>query len=121
MGLIPESVYNVGAPVFVSQRTVFRIDYPGKNTSGAFLNTPETTEAGIQIFRFTHGAHVMVVILENSKNAFFLDALFATAGTVFPKLDGGILADGMLPRVGGVNGYMILLWHLTLRFELTFI
>jgi hypothetical protein len=73
--------------------------------------------AGIQVFRFAHGTHVKVVILENTVNAFFLHALSATAGAVFPELHRGILTDGMVPWSSGFNGYMILLGHGTLQFE----
>jgi hypothetical protein len=61
---------------------------------------------------------VKVVILENTVNAFFLHTFFAAAGAVFPELNRGILADGMMPWISGFNGYMILLGHLTLQFEL---
>jgi hypothetical protein len=117
MGLIPEPVDDIGTPVFIPQGTIFRIDHPGKNTSGAFLNTTKTTVAGIQIFRFAHGAHVKVIFLENTVDALFLYALSATAGAVFPELHRSILADGVLPWVGGFNGDMILFWHRTLQFE----
>jgi hypothetical protein len=60
-----------------------------------------------------------VVILENTVNAFFLHTLSAAAGAVFPELHRGILADGMVPWISGFNGYMILLGHLTLQFEMT--
>jgi hypothetical protein len=75
---------------------------------------------GIQVFRFAHGAHVKVVILENTVNAFFLHTLSAAAGTVLPELDYGVFADGMVPWISGFNGYMILLGHLTLQFVTTY-
>jgi len=119
MGLIPDPVYGIGTPIRIAQRPVFRIDHPGKNAFCAFLDTPKTTVAVILVFRFSHGAHVKVVVLENTVNAFFLHTLSAAAGAVFPELDRGILADGMVPWISGFNGYMILLGHLTLQFELT--
>jgi hypothetical protein len=115
MGLIPEPVDDIGTPVLVAQRSVFRIDYPGKNSPGAFLDTTETTVTGIQVFRFVHGAHVKVVFLENSVNTLFLYAFSATAGAVFPELHRGILADGVVSWKGGFNGNMILLRHLILQ------
>ena len=60
-----------------------------------------------------------VVILENTVNAFFLHTLSATAGAVLPEFNGGILADGMVPRISGFNGYVIFLGHGTLQFKLT--
>jgi hypothetical protein len=115
MGLIPKPVNDIGTPVFVPQGTVFRIYHPGKNASCAFLDTTKTTVAGIQVFRFAHGAHMKVVFLENTVDAFFLHALSATAGAVFPELHRGILADGLVPRISGSYGYMILLGHRTLQ------
>jgi len=111
MGLVPEFVNDIGTPILISQCTVFRIYHPGKNASRAFLDTTKTTVAGIQVFRFAHGAHVKVVILENTVNTFFLHTLSAAAGAVFPELNRGILADGMVPWISGFNGYMILLGH----------
>jgi hypothetical protein len=115
MSLVPEPVDDIRTPVFISQCPIFRINDPGKNTSGAFLNTAETTFTGIQVFGLLHGAHVQIVVLENSVNTFFLYACSATAGAVFPEFHRGIFADGMIPRVGGFNGDMILLRHLTLQ------
>jgi hypothetical protein len=117
MGLIPDPVYYIGTPILISQGTVFRIYHPGKNASCAFLDTAKTTVAGIQVFRFAHGAHVKVVILEDTVNAFFLHTLSAAAGAVFAELNRGIFADGMVPWISGFNGYMILLGHRTLQFE----
>jgi hypothetical protein len=57
-------------------------------------------------------------ILEDTVNAFFLYTLSAAAGAVFAELNRGILADGMVPWISCFNGYMILLWHLILQFEL---
>jgi hypothetical protein len=115
MSLIPEPVDNIGTPVFISQRSVFRINDPGKNAPGAFLDAAEATVTGIKVLGFFHGAHVQVVVLENSVNTFFLDARSATAGAVFPEFHRGILTDGMIPWIGGLQGNMILLRHLTLQ------
>jgi hypothetical protein len=74
--------------------------------------------AGIEVFRFSHGAHVKIVFLENTVDAFFLNAFSATAGAIFPELHRGILADGVMPWSSCFNGYMILLWHLTLQLDI---
>jgi hypothetical protein len=60
---------------------------------------------------------VKVIILENTVDAFFLHTLSATAGAVFPELNCGIFADGVVPWSSGFYGYMILLGHRTLQFE----
>jgi hypothetical protein len=111
VGLIPESVNDIRTPIFISQGTVFRIDHPGKYASSAFLDTAKTTVARIQVFRFTHGAHVKVVILKNAVNAFFLHTLPAAAGAVFAELNRGIFTDRIVPWFSGFNRYMVLFGH----------
>jgi len=71
VGLIPETVDDIRSPVIISQGTVFRIDHPGKNAFGTFLNATKTAHAGIQVFRFAHCAGMRIIFPENPIDTFF--------------------------------------------------
>jgi len=98
VGLIPGSVYDVCVPVIVSQSPVLWIDHTGEYSFGALLHTAETAHTGIKIFRFIHGTHVMIVILEYVIDTLFFDTFPATTGTVFSELYCGIFADRIKTR-----------------------
>jgi hypothetical protein len=100
-----------GAPVIIAQGAVVWIDGPGKDAFGAFLDTAETTHAGIQVLGLLHGAAVQNIFLEDIVDALFLHTLFAGAGAVFPEFDGRIFADGMEPWRSGGCVDMVLFGH----------
>ncbi|MFC1825929.1 hypothetical protein ACFLYZ_00875 [Thermodesulfobacteriota bacterium] len=118
VGLVPEPVNNIRAPVIISQGPIIRIDDSRKDSPGAVLNTAKAALAGVQVFRFVHGAAMLIVVFENSIDAFFFDAFFAAAGAVFPEFNRGVLADGMKPRRRCFCWNMILFGHRYSKFRL---
>jgi hypothetical protein len=59
---------------------------------------------------------VHIFVVEDSIDAFLLDALFATPGAVFPKFYGGIFAERLKPRWSCLDMDVILLGHTILPF-----
>jgi hypothetical protein len=56
-----------------------------------------------------------IIFLENSINAFFLNAFSAATCTVLPEFNCGILSDGMKPRWCSFYWNVILFGHAILR------
>jgi hypothetical protein len=61
---------------------------------------------------------MLIILFENSIDAFFFDAFFTAAGAIFPEFNRGVFADGMKPRRRCLNWNMILLGHKLLRYLL---
>ncbi len=112
MGLIPGTVYYIRGPVFIANLSVFRIYCPGKDPFGAFLDTSEAAIAGIKVFWLLHSTHVKIIIFEYVIDTFFLYALLAAPGTVFPEFYCRILAHRIKPWWCILSLYMIFFRHI---------